>query len=289
MPAAGAADSLSLALANRLVGNPLDDVALEITLSGGSFICETEANIAQTGAPCELRINDDQKPHHHSIPVAKGDRIVIGPAQKGCRSYLSIAGGFDVDTVLGSQSTYPPATLGGFKGRALVNGDLLPLKSAGHGGYSEEKTPDQFIPPQIDSVILRVTTGPEFSQLDQYTQTDLFANKWIVAQRMSRIGLMLEGKTLSTSTSQSMPSAAVFPGTIQCPSDGFPFLLGPDAQTTGGYPRIVQVIRADRHLIGQLRPGSKVQLVQITPDRATEIYREKLKLLKPWLGELKLW
>jgi len=76
---------------------------------------------------------------------------------------------------------------------------------------------------------------------------------------------------------------------MPCPPDGRPFLLGPDAQTTGGYPRIAQVILADRHLIGQLSPGAKIQFVNISPQRATEIFREKLKQLRPWLGAANLW
>jgi len=103
------------------------------------------------------------------------------------------------------------------------------------------------------------------------------------------MGMALEGVPLHTSEASNMPSAAVFPGTIQLPPSGEPYLLGADAQTTGGYPRIAQVIRADRHLIGQLGSGSRVQFVHTTAERATEIYREKISLLSPWLGQINLW
>lgn len=103
------------------------------------------------------------------------------------------------------------------------------------------------------------------------------------------MGIALEGALLRRGQSSDMPSAAVFPGTIQLPPSGQPYLLGPDAQTTGGYPRIAQVIRADRHLIGQLGPGSRIQFVETTTERATDIYREKLALLSSWLGQIKLW
>ena len=103
------------------------------------------------------------------------------------------------------------------------------------------------------------------------------------------MGMALDGAPLASSDSANMPSAAVFPGTIQLPPSGQPYLLGPDAQTTGGYPRIAQVIRADRHLIGQMGSGSRVRFVQTTAERATEIYREKLSLLTSWLGKVDLW
>ncbi len=110
-----------------------------------------------------------------------------------------------------------------------------------------------------------------------------------MGSRASRMGMALDGAPLVAGESSNMPSAAVFPGTVQLPPDGRPYLLGPDAQTTGGYPRIAQVIRADRHLIGQLGSGSRIQFVRTTIERATEIHREKLSLLSSWLGQINLW
>lgn len=288
MPAAGAADCLSLFLANKLVGNNPDDVVLEISLSGASFVSEAATTIALTGALCDFRINDEPRLHHKSILIAKGDQISIGPAKGGCRCYLAVSGRFDVDMVLGSRSTYQPAALGGFHGRSLIDGDILPLRTE-EGHFSTLSTPEPFVPSMMNSVILRVTAGPEFSWLGHIKKNGLFQAGWTVDQRMSRMGLMLNGPKLETSENQSMQSAAAFPGTIQCPPNGLPFLLGPDAQTTGGYPRIAHVIKADRHLIGQLKPGSKLQFVHISADQAATIYREKLKLLKPWLGAVQLW
>lgn len=289
MPAAGAADCLSLFLANRLVGNEPNEVALEITLTGASFISETTTVIALTGAACEFSINESLQAHHQSIMVEKGDQVSIGPAKAGSRSYLAVSGKFDANLILGSQSTYQPASLGGFHGRALREGDSLPLSSPEHTSFTDEITPHHFIPSIFDSIILRVTPGPEFSWLDSGSKIGLFEESWNASQRMNRMGTMLDGKTLQTKSMVSMQSAAAFPGTIQCPPDGLPFLLGPDAQTTGGYPRIAHVIKADRHLIGQLKPGSRIQLVNTTPEHATAIYREKLKLLQPWLGQVQLW
>ena len=94
------------------------------------------------------------------------------------------------------------------------------------------------------------------------------------------MGLQLEGGVLRLTENKALDSSAVFPGTIQCPASGAPFLLGCDAQTTGGYPRIAQIIRADRHLIGQLRPGAHVTLQQIKAAEARRLYRSKLSLLR---------
>lgn len=289
MPAAGAADCLSLCLANKLVGNGLGDLALEITLNGAAFEFKTSTIVALTGAVCEFRVNGKRQDQHRAVEINVGDTVSIGKAQKGCRSYLSISGSFDIAPVLGGRSTYHAAKIGGHEGRALKLGDMLDLKSNRPKPEFDLRTPEQFIPTFSDGVILRTTVGPEYDQLSDISKRRLFAENWKVDDRMNRMGIMLDGPPLEITKSVSMLSAPVFSGTVQCPPNGSPFLLAPDAQTTGGYPRIAQVIRADRHLIGQLKPGSRVQFVRSTLERATKIYHEKLALLKPWLDETQLW
>jgi len=289
MPAAGAADSLSLSLANRLVGNELSAPAMEITLSGAKFGCEESTTVALTGGKCDIRVNDEPCDQHDTIGISPGDILEVGVTKKGCRTYLAIKGGFDAESVLGGKSTYQPAGLGGYQGRALKSGDILQVSIDNNPSIADNATPDHMIPAIRDSVILRVTAGPEITKLSDRSKVTLYDSTWLADPRMNRMGVMLSGTPLETNDNSSMSSAPVFSGTIQCPPEGLPFLLGPDAQTTGGYPRIAQVIRADRHLIGQLKPGSSVQLVQTTSERAAKIYREKLALLKPWLGECSLW
>ncbi|GAA0479842.1 5-oxoprolinase subunit PxpC [Parasphingorhabdus litoris] len=289
MPAAGAADCLSVALANRLVGNPLDATAIEITLDDAKFTVGQANLVALTGAACFLRINGKDRPVHSPIPVTPGDEIHIGPSDKGCRSYLAVAGQIAAQSVLGNQSTYLGAKLGGYEGRTLKTGDKIKINEGSDVKTSGAETPSGLRPIMSKGHIIRITIGPEYSALSHNAQKKLFDKKFTIGARANRMGLALQSTPLEQHDGPQMKSAPVFPGTIQCPPDGEPFLLGPDAQTTGGYPRIAQVIRADRHLIGQLRPGSDVQFVRISPVQATEIYRQKLALLTPWLGAVSLW
>lgn len=288
MPAAGAADSLSFLLANRLVGKSPDAAALEITLDDVIFTMRQDKTVSVTGAADFVRINDAPAPLHQCLNLEAGDRVHIGPAGRGCRTYVAFAGNPDWSPVLGSWSTCLQAGIGGFRGRALRAGDRLQISSEEF--LSEPlQTPDHLKPNISGNYLLRITTGPEFGDLAEDAQKRLCAESWQVGRRSSRMGIVLQGTLLGLQNHDSMPSAAVFPGTMQCPPDGAPFLLGPDAQTTGGYPRIAQVIRADRHLIGQLRPNDRVQLLQTSPDKAQQIYRQKLALLRSWLGEVSLW
>lgn len=288
MPAAGAADCLSLALANHLVGNASGAIAIEITLDDAKFTVGHPSVIALTGAAGFLRLNGEDRQLHELIHAKPGDEIHVGPAEQCCRSYLAVAGAIDAQSLLNGQSTYLSAGLGGFQGRALKAGDIVKWAPTSTTAIGKE-TPDGLRPITSDNYIIRVTAGPEFSVLSPYSQKILLEERYKVGPRTNRMGLSLQGAVLAQENGSQMQSAPVFPGTIQCPPDGEPFLLGPDAQTTGGYPRIAQVIRADRHLIGQLRPGSEIQFVKISNERATKINRKKLSLLTPWLGTINLW
>ncbi|MFT5537683.1 MAG: biotin-dependent carboxylase-like uncharacterized protein [Parasphingorhabdus sp.] len=289
MPAAGAADCLSLALANHLVGKPSGDIAIEITLTEAAFEMKEACSIAVVGAAEYIRINGQDHAQHQTLRLSAGDRIDIGPSRPGCRSYLAISAKIDADRLLGGGSTYLAAGLGGFHGRSLKNQDIIPFSQISTSLPVERTTPPDLRPHFSDDHMLRVTRGPEADKLQDDIFEALCERPYAIGARANRMGMALEGETLSTSDSSNMPSAAVFPGTIQLPPSGQPYLLGPDAQTTGGYPRIAQVIRADRHLIGQLGSGSRIQFVHTTTERATEIYREKLSLLSSWLGQINLW
>jgi allophanate hydrolase subunit 2 len=83
-----------------------------------------------------------------------------------------------------------------------------------------------------------------------------------------------------------MPSAGVIPGTIQCPEDGAPYVLSVDAGTVGGYPRVAQVARVDRHVLGQLRPGDHVRLLRREPDEAARELRGKINYWREWLPQI---
>jgi len=285
MPSAGAADGLSLALANWLAGKSGGAIAFEITLTDTVFEIREPCLVAVVGSAEFVRINGAATPQHQTRAVFPGDSIHIGPSLAGCRTYLATSAEILAEELLGGESTCLAAKLGGFHGRALRDEDIVRFSQKGTAGNIDRITPQALRPHYSDDHVLRVIPGPEAENLVQ----DICQKPFAVGTRASRMGMMLEGPPAGTGKFGNMPSAAVFPGTIQLPPSGKPYLLGPDAQTTGGYPRIAQVIRADRHLIGQLRPGSRVQFVQTTIERATEIYREKLSLLTSLLGNVDLW
>ena len=117
-------------------------------------------------------------------------------------------------------------------------------------------------------------------------KTDLFDTNFTIGNRADRMGLQFDGKSFQVASGGQLDSAPVFPGTIQCPEDGKPFLLSIDAGTIGGYPRVAQVARVDRHIIGQLRPGDHVRLLWRDEQSAAEELRAKHDYWRQWLPDI---
>ena len=281
VPSGGAADPLSLALANKLVGNAWDATALEVTLLGPTLRFDAQCSFAIAGAPVAATLNGQPVDCHAAVAAKPGDELKVGSAVHGVRAYIAVAGGFPADDVLGSTSTNLQAEFGGLQGRALQNGDILDFVPS---DTNVLKTPAEFVPPFTGSWGLRACDSLETELLDD--SDELFETNWTVGQRADRMGLQLEGNKLNVASDGRMPSAGIFPGAIQCPQDGSPFLLSVDSGTVGGYPRVGYVARVDRHLLGQLRPGDHVRLLRREPEDANEELRAKIDYWREWLPDI---
>ena len=283
IPSGGAADPLSLALANRLVGNDWDTPAIEAALAGPTLRFGADTTLAVTGGRAMPVLDGERVGCHRALTARAGDELEIGPVEIGARVYLAVAGGFDADEVLGSRSTDLQAEFGGFRGRALKAGDTL---VAGGVTVDALETPAEFRPNFSSAWGLRACASAEAAWLDDKSMAALFDTNWVVDRRADRMGLRLDGPRLAITSDGRMPSAGVFPGTIQCPEDGRPYVLAVDAGTVGGYPRIAQVARVDRHILGQLRPGDHVRLLERSPGEAVAELREKIACWRPWLPDV---
>ena len=284
VPWSGPADDWSMALANWLVGNAASVTAIEITFGVFEAAFEVDAYIALTGAEAPLELAGERAPFHETCFVPAGTTLKLGGARTGMRTYLAIAGGIEVGEFLGSTSTYLPAGFGGHEGRTLRAGDVL-----SNAPYSDElimrRTPVAVKPILSDSYTLRAVASAESELLEVDSFQRLFDSRFTIGLQATRMGVSLDGAGLSLRSDGKMKSAAVFPGTIQCPEDGTPIILLADAQTTGGYPRIASIASCDRHLLGQLRPGDCVRLLKRTHESAINDLDRKLALLRSWVPD----
>ena len=284
IPWAGAADGLSMALANRLCGNPWDAPVLEVTFGGVTFTFVEDCTFAVAGAMAPLLLDGRPVEAHRTHSAHRGQSLEIGVSKVGLRIYLAVAGGLAGQDLFGSVSTFIPASFGGYEGRPLQDGDQLELLTPGPTGAGLQ-TPSELIPHYHDTHVLRVCPSAEFSALTHESRKQLFERPFFAARQLDRMGIRLEGNPLQLRHGdEQVPSAAVHPGVIQCPAGGTPILLGADAQTTGGYPRILSVIGADLHRLGQIRPGDRVQLFYCSAGDAAVQARGVLAYYDNWIG-----
>jgi len=271
----GALDVLALTLANRLVGNVDGAAGLELTMGGCEVRFETDTRIALAGDDFGAQLDGVPLWPCWSVPVAAGQVLKLsganaaGAKKAGLRSWLAIAGGIDVVPVLGSRSTDLKAGFGGHEGRALRKGDKLPLGASRLDAAQRARKPfglrgPDWGPEEADGAIaLRVLPGPELEQFTLAAREVLWGERWRITSQSNRMGSRLAGTELKRKRAGDMLSSGVIPGTIQVPPSGQPIILMGDAQTTGGYPRIGVVIRADLWKLAQAPLNGKLRLVQV--------------------------
>ena len=275
---AGAADALSLRIANLLVGNDENSPALEMTLLGATLEFEASAIIAITGASCGCKLGPNAVPSSQAVEISAGSVLQCGSTTNGARSYLAIRGGFDIPLVMGSASTDVRGGFGGVEGRRLKSGDLLRI---GEGG----KTPVRHLRGgALDTVPiygpLRVTRGAQYDWFSPEAHAKFLSSIYGVSEQSDRAGLRLNGDAVMARENTQLLTDGIPLGAIQVPQDGQPIILFVDQQTTGGYPKIANVIAADMHRIGQLRPRDQVQFAEVSIADAVEALRQQELWLK---------
>lgn len=250
----GAADARAAQRCHTLLGEKGDGVLLEITLNGGQWLLSGRGQFALTGADLGWRING-RPAELYSVTDFDGDYILDGSfAQRGCRAYLGIRGKWEVKKWLGSVSPGVPEV------SAITAGWSIEIKTKTPTSYSSDLDVYQHCPELPLS--LTVLPGPEWNQLSVDEQQQFLAPDYILEQDSNRQGLRLKttGSPLSTQLPELI-SSPVLPGTLQLTPSG-PILLLKDAQTIGGFPRILLLEdRQDLDRLGQLRPGNRIRFV----------------------------
>lgn len=271
VPPSGPMDWAAFAAANTLVGNPPDAAGLEITLSGPMLRFSSEGLIAVCGAEFALRVGALPVPMWHAVYVRAGRTVTFGPRRSGARAYLAIAGGVALPPFLGSQSTYVQGEFGGLDGRALRAGDQLPLgpSPVRHPALRAGRVwPADRRPPYAPSPTLRVILGPQDDHFTEVGLTAFLNDPYTVTPESDRMGYRLSGPVVSHADLAGMTSDGVVMGSVQIPPDGQPIVMMADHQTTGGYPKIATVIRADLPLLAQCLPGDRVHFRAVSLEEA---------------------
>ena len=274
----GPMDERAFALANLLTGNPVGTEELEMTFAGGKYRFDTDAIIALTGADMKPQLNRKPIPMYQAVRVHKGDELTLGPAETGCRTYLSIAGGMEIPVVMGSRSTLTGKHLGGIDGRKLRKGDTIPFKKT----VTELPLLRERVLPQqtysSEQITVRVVAGPQDDGFSRREFRKFFWYGATIANECDRQGIRLNREIPVRHIGDgNIISDGVAFGSIQIPPDGQPIIMMADRQTIGGYPKIGTVISVDLPLLAQAKPGMKVHFIEVSIDLAQELYLRELR------------
>ena len=252
---------------------------------------EDKRVIAWCGGEFDVRVGSKPLPAGHSCLLDADDELTINQPKIGCRAWLTISGGIDVPLVLGSRSTDLRANFGGLDGRALRDGDGLPLGKQSEASQSlidllrEQRvaswsSPAEWSSPAKTETVLRVIRGVDWSRFNDVTIQRLTSDAFVVSPDSDRMGVRFDGPELSRNDDVDLVSEAVAPGTIQVPPSGRPILLLGDCQTVGGYPKIAHVITVDLPLAAQLRASDRVRFSEVSIADAHRFLLERERQLE---------
>ena len=252
VPLGGAMDAYSSQLANALLGNNKNDAVLEVTLVGPvlQFSCNTA--ICITGANLNPKLNAKEIPLAHLIPVKPSDTLTFGKLEYGCRAYVAVSGGFQTELVMNSRSMFPNLT----KNIMVNDGDKLSViesKQVPDNSYSTIRSSYNL----FNDRELKCFEGPEFFKLPKNLQNRLTSTKFTVSKNNNRMGYQLE--EFFENNLKSILTGPVLPGTVQLTPSGKLIVLMRDGQTTGGYPRVLQLKYESINVLAQKRVGDSIR------------------------------
>ncbi|MCM0006645.1 MULTISPECIES: biotin-dependent carboxyltransferase family protein [Bacillus cereus group] len=300
VPVGGAMDQSALRMINMLVGNEENEAALEMTIMGPKLLIKKTTLLAIGGADMEPLLNGERIPLWRPILAEEGSMLCFGKVKSGCRTYVTFAGGIHIDHTMGSKSTYIRAVIGGMEGRMLKKGDYFQIgvQPEMANRFVQDLQKDERIKTKwaiSNSILpkykkhpkLRVIADFEYNQFTEESRKAFFTKEYKVSNYADRMGYRVEGEVLNRVEEKEILSSPVTFGTIQVPNGGQPIILMADRQTTGGYPRMGNIISVDLPLIAQLKPGDYVSFENITLEEAEQLYIEKevnMNLLKKFIA-----
>ena len=286
IPQGGAMDQYAATLGNRLVGNTADEAVLECTYLGPKLKADADTIVAITGAPVDVLVNGEAVAQNARVALAAGDELSFGMLKGGSKFFIAVAGGIDVPEVLGSRSTYPIGKIGGFQGRAVQAGDVLPVGSPVQSTLPVlEAVPEDLLPSYEREITVRIMLGLYDHKLTDEGLANLTEAEWTLTPVADRMGLRFDGPGAPWKNEEQPFGAGQDPsnitdagyavGSIQIPGGTQPIVLHCDAVSGGGYAQAGTVISADMDLFARMAPGSKVRFVPVTMDEALAARAER--------------
>ena len=276
--AAGPMDAQAMATANRAVGATSGATAIEVSLGGIELTAEGGTlPIAIAGGNFDMSLDGQRLPGAARLALAPGAGLRIRAGADGAWCYLAVGGRIDVAPMLGSNATHTRSSLGGIDGRALIAGDVLPVRDAGAREPGAAALAAPWLEKSDDPI--RVILGPQDDYFSRAQIKAFCGELWTISNRSDRMAYFLDGASISPENGLNIVSDGIVMGAIQVLGDGRPMVLMADRQVTGGYPKIATVIGPDQGRLAQMRPGSPVRFAVTTIEAAVAARRAERAIL----------
>ncbi|MCB2093970.1 MAG: urea amidolyase [Rhodobacteraceae bacterium] len=266
----GAADRLAVAEGAALLGQDASLAVLEMAGFGGVFEPDAPMRVALTGAPMRATVDGETLVWNASHTVMPGQHLSISTALKGVYGYLHVGGGIDTPMALGSRSAHLTAGIGA----AVAAGDRLPVgkdrQDAGRTGMVLSGA-DRF-----RGGVVRVVPSAQTHLFPDAQRARFEATGFTRDARGNRQGVRLAhgAEPFAAEGQLSILSEVIVPGDIQMTGDGTPYVLLPECQTMGGYPRIGTVVPEDLPIVAQAAPGTILGFRFVTLESALQSHRQ---------------
>ena len=271
----GAMDIFALKAANYLCGNDDGKAVMEINFPASEILFQQDAMIGLTGAAFAAMIDETAVPVWRTVLVKKGTVLKFTQPLSGARCYLAVRGGWQAQQWLNSYSTHLKLGVGGFSGRALKKEDVIGFPLSHLSFTSNRILPWHIAQQELNNIyqpqnIIRCIKGTEYDWLDERSQQNFEQKFYTISNQSDRMGYRLNDNRLALQQPVELISSAVDAGTVQLLPDGNAIVLMADHQTTGGYPRIASVIKADLPKLAQLNPGKNIQFTMVDIEEAED-------------------
>ena len=252
--ASGASDNLAMRIGNLIVGNPENTPVIEMTLRGDTILFHSNAFVALAGSKFKIDLDKKPFPFWVGTYISSGQVLTIGPSLNGARCYLCVRGGLQVKNIINSASTHLTSRVGGLNGRILKKGDRIAFGKLDNVIQPIKNMKSYYY---IGTTTIRVTKGLQWDWFDNQNRRLFFQKAYRVSTLSNRMGLRLSGESILSSKGNEIITEGMPLGAIQIPGNGQPILSFVEHQTTGGYPKLANVISADLYKVGQLKPGDQ--------------------------------
>lgn len=285
MPPSGAMDQFAHKVANWLVGNDESDATLEMTYMGADVEFEEDTVFAITGADMDPSLNDEEVPLWTAVQAEAGDTLAFEFATEGTRAYLAVAGGIDIEPIMGSRSTYTLIGIGGHEGRSLEEGDTLPVGTSSNADEMIGASIDEDSQPDYATHEINVVIGLCAYRLTDDGRDRFIDAEWKISDEADRVGYRFNGPDITDMFEKREQPFGAGPdvtnvvdlgypvGSIQMA--GQPIILMRDAVTGGGYTTVGTVVSPDRDLLSQCRTHNTINFNAVGIDEALAMRREQ--------------